>query len=217
MARLSRSRFWSSTAPANGLHHVTNRGVDRNPLFVTAVDRLIFLSLLAFYCHDDGLRVHCFCLMTNHFHLLVVDPRGLLSRMMLRLETAYARYLRDTRSRRGHGHVFGDRFFSRRIGSNRDYRAVVAYILRNPIACKEPLATSPEAYLWSTAAMLVSETTSATFCAELVEGFGGVDAILGRLPAPRTSRLKRARRGVVARCRRGAIRRARRAVWRSAP
>jgi len=194
VARLARNRFWATTAQANGLHHVTNRGVGRNALFRSAADRLVFLSMLASFCLDDGLRVHCFCLMTNHFHLLVEDPRGMLSRMMLRLGTAYARFVRDSSGCRGDGHVFGDRFFSRRIGSARDYQTVVDYILLNPMRCREPLANSPASYLWSSAAIHVSEIQSSTGCTALVELFGGIEALLDTLPRPRTTRLERVRR-----------------------
>jgi REP element-mobilizing transposase RayT len=180
--------------PVNRLHHVTNRGVDRSALFDSPVDRFVFLSILAACCLDDGLRVHAFCLMTNHFHVLVEDPRGLLSHMMLRLQTAYARYRRDTSGRRGSGHVFGDRFFSRTVASARDYRAVVDYILRNPLECNEPLAVSAEAYLWSSASIHVGEKPSALGCAALVERFGGIEALLHSLPRPASARLERARR-----------------------
>jgi len=194
MARLARSRSWTETAPANGLHHVTNRSVGRVPLFRSPLDRLVFLSLLAAFCLDDGLRIHCFCLMTNHFHLLVEDPRGTLSRLMLRLETAYARYHRDSAGRRGDGHVFGDRFFSRRIGTSKYYRAVVEYILLNPLRCAEPLADTAEGYLWSSASMHIGERSAAVGFSALVDSFGGVDGVLESLPRAGTARLLKARR-----------------------
>lgn len=115
---------------------MTNRGVDRSALFSSPVDRLVFLSILAAVCLDSGIRVHAFCLMTNHFHLLVEDPRGLLSHAMLRLETSYARFVRDSTGRRGSGHVCGDRFRSRPTTSALDSRRVVVHILRDPLECR---------------------------------------------------------------------------------
>ena len=173
---------------------MTNRGVDRSALFSSPVDRLVFLSILAAVCLDSGIRVHAFCLMTNHFHLLVEDPRGLLSHAMLRLETAYARFVRDSAGRRGAGHVFGDRFWSRPITGALDYRRVVAYILRNPLACRTPLAQSAGSYPWSNAAALVGTLTAIAWIIGLVEGFGGVEALLASLPKPKTKRLELARR-----------------------
>lgn len=194
MARHARNRFWSDRPQTNLLHHVTNRGVDRSPLFRTAVDRIVFLSMLAAVCLDGGLRVHTFCLMTNHFHLLVEDPRGVLSHAMLRLQTAYARYFRDSAGRRGSGHVFGDRFFSRRVGSTRYYRAVVSYILRNPLACKRPLASAVEGYIWSSAAIHVSEMSSSEGCQALLAAVGGLEAAIEAQPAAGSEYLKRMRR-----------------------
>ena len=193
MPRLARNRSWASGSPANRLHHVTNRGVDRSNLFRSPVDRFVFLSILAAVCLDGGLRIHAFCLMTNHFHLLVEDPRGVLSHAMLRLQTAYARYVRDINGRRGSGHVFGDRFFSRAIGDALDYRRVVDYILRNPLECAEPLAATAEGYLWSSAAAHVAEDSAAEWITKLVASFGGVDALLASLPEPKTKQLELAR------------------------
>ena len=194
MPRLARNRHWASRPAVNRLHHVTNRGVDRQPIFRSPADRIVFLSILAAVCLDSGLCVHAFCLMTNHFHLLVEDPRGLLSHAMLRLETAYARYFRDSAGRRGCGHVFGDRFFSRAFGSARSYRIVVDYILRNPLACDEPLASSAESYLWSSAPIHIAGITSSEGCRTLVDRFGGIDAILASLPRPGSRKFEAVRR-----------------------
>ena len=192
--RLARNRSWASHVLVNRLHHVTNRGVDRSALFDSPLDRFVFLSTLAACCLDDGLRVHAFCLMTNHFHLLVEDPRGLLSHTMLRLQTSYARYRRDASGRRGSGHVFGDRFFSRVVSSKRDYSSVVDYILRNPLECDEPLSATAESYLWSSASIHVGERSSAEGCGALVDRFGGAEVLLAALPRAATTRFERTRR-----------------------
>ncbi len=192
--RLSRNRQWARRSPANRLHHVTNRGVDRSALFSSPIDRLVFLSILAAVCLDSGIRVHAFCLLTNHFHLLLEDPRGMLSHAMLRIETTYARFVRDTSGRRGNGHIFGDRFWSRAITGALDYRRVVAYILCNPLECRTPLAESAGAYTWSSAAAHIGVVTAGAWATGIVELFGGVEAVLGSLPEPKTKQLERARR-----------------------
>ena len=194
MARLARNRFWASRPQANLFHHVTNRGVDRLAIFHSPGDRIVFLSILAAVSLDAGLRIHAFCLMTNHFHLLIEDPRGLLSLAMLRLQTAYARYVRDTTGRRGSGHIFGSRFASRVVSSRRDYRYVVDYVLRNPLETREPLAATAEGYLWSSAAIHIGEIAAEAGCRALVDRFGGVEAVLAALPAPGTKYLERVRR-----------------------
>ena len=173
---------------------MTNRGVGRSIIFNQPIDHFVFVAILASVCLDCGIRVHSFCLLTNHFHLLLEDPRGVLSIAMLRVQTAYARYFRDVYGTRGSGHVFGDRFRSRPITSAHDYRRVVRYILRNPLECRTPLASSAWTFLWSNAAPLVGAIAPATWAADLVAGFGGVDALLASLPKPRTKQLEQLRR-----------------------
>ena len=192
--RLARNRLWAERSPANRLHHVTNRGVDRTALFASPVHRIVFLSMLAAVCLDSGIRVHAFCLMTNHFHLLMEDPRGMLSHAMLRLETAYARFVRDSAGRRGNGHVFGDRFWSRPINGALDYRRVTAYILRNPLECSDPLSDTAAGYTWSSAAAHVGESSARGWASGIVDFFGGADAVLASLPEPKTRKLEHARR-----------------------
>jgi hypothetical protein len=140
--------------------------------------------MLAQVCLDDGLRIHTYCLMTNHFHLLVEDPRGMISRAMLRLQACYARYFNDRSGRRGAGHVFGDRFFSERVTSGRYYDQLVAYILLNPIRCATPLAAKAEDFPWSSAGLHLSTAPSSDFFARLVDRCGGIEALLAGMPAP---------------------------------
>jgi hypothetical protein len=83
--------------------------------------------------------VHVFSLLTNHFHLLVRSPRGLLSSSMRRVEDAYARWFNCRRGR--DGHLFRGRFVSRLIEDPAYWETVVLYIDRNPVEagmCRNP-------------------------------------------------------------------------------
>lgn len=184
MARRERYRLIPECPERPTLLHITNRGAGLRDIFLSPADRLIFLSMLAHVCLDDGLRIHTYCLMTNHFHLLVEDPRGMISRAMLRLQASYARYFNDCRGKRGAGHVFGDRFFSERVTSGRYYDRLVSYILLNPVRCATPLATKAEDYPWSSVRLHLSTAPSSDFFAQLVDSCGGIETLLAGMPAP---------------------------------
>src|SRR5437867_3397624 len=58
------------------LYHVMNRGDRREPIFVDNEDRCLFLETLRETCEKTGWQVHAYCLMGNHFHLVIETPRG---------------------------------------------------------------------------------------------------------------------------------------------
>lgn len=115
-------------------------------IFTPPADHLKFFSLLAFYCIKYRITLHCATLMSNHFHLLLEDPRGNLSAFMQSLEQSYAAYFNISRGQRGVGCVFKGPFWNERVTSLRYYDEVASYILLNPLRCEPPLASRPEAY-----------------------------------------------------------------------
>ena len=64
------------------MHHVMNRGASRRPIFLTLEDRLSFLALLELICMRWSVEVLAFCLMDTHYHLLLRDVHGNLSKAM---------------------------------------------------------------------------------------------------------------------------------------
>jgi REP element-mobilizing transposase RayT len=179
-----KARNQSLLDPSHGpkLYHVGNRGVDRREIFRSQLDYVVFLSILSLACVEDGLVVHTFCLMPNHFHLLIEDPKGMIDRMMLRLQSAYARYFNDSRGARGTGHVFGQRYFLEPVESIGYYDRLVSYILLNPLNCERPLAGTPEGYAWSSASLHTCWQSEAEYCASILDRFGGADAIMASMP-----------------------------------
>lgn len=156
-------------------YHVTNRGVDRCDLFHGDCDRLLFLTLVAEACARTGVICHAFCLMTNHFHLVVEDRRGTLSQFMHRFESAYARIFNATRARPRSGHLFQGRFHSDLIDSPAYFDNACAYVVNNPMRVTPAMAARPDDYAWSSAAFALGPAalTSAIFCADLLQRFGG--------------------------------------------
>lgn len=124
-------------APRPSLHHhythVMNRRVDRTPLFESRQEYDEFASLLGWAQREDSIEITSWCLMPNHWHLVLRpnDPRQ-LSSFMHRLETTHAVGFRSRTGTRGHGSVYGGRFKSFPIPPDRLLRAVV-YVERNPV------------------------------------------------------------------------------------
>jgi REP element-mobilizing transposase RayT len=73
MARKLRVEF------EGAVYHVMNRGDQRERIFVDDEDRRLFLATLGEACAKAGWQIHAFCLMSNHFHLVVETPRANLS------------------------------------------------------------------------------------------------------------------------------------------
>jgi putative transposase len=67
---------------ADAWYHVMNRGAGFQRIFKTIKHRQIFISLLAEVSKLFGVEIHAYCLMGNHYHLLIKTPRGNLSRIM---------------------------------------------------------------------------------------------------------------------------------------
>jgi putative transposase len=140
VARLPRYVF-----PGNGVYHVTARGVDGTAIFRDDADRRGFLGLLGEVVDRHDWLVHAFCLMTNHYHLVVEALRVQLSFGLHRLNGLHAQ--RFNRRYRRTGHLFGDRFWSGSIDSDEELEAACTYVLANPV--RAGLCTRPADWSWS--------------------------------------------------------------------
>ena len=90
--------------------HLTCRGVDEQPIFLSDLDRYELLALLRKATERIGWQVLCWCLMTTHYHLLVVVPRR-AARVVGDADGQLRRTpAGSTRRHRRRGHLFGDRF-----------------------------------------------------------------------------------------------------------
>jgi REP-associated tyrosine transposase len=125
--------------------HVVNRGAARADIFLLDRDRVELGRLLG-EAHDRfEIAVHAYCLMGNHYHLLVESPSGGLSEAMHLVGGVYARHLNERLGR--DGPVFRGRYFSRAVLSPEYLVRVVRYIHRNPLAFMD--LGDLESYRWS--------------------------------------------------------------------
>jgi putative transposase len=115
-----------------GIYHVFNRGNNRRELFRDKFDFASFLSLLAQNQAKYAINLFHYCLMTNHFHLLLrIKSKEDLPQFMHGLQLSYARYFKkkyDTT-----GHILEERFRSPRIAEESYYLQCGRYIERNPV------------------------------------------------------------------------------------
>src|SRR6266853_4762428 len=118
------------------LYHVMNRGDRREKIFADDKDREKFLETLGQACQKTGWQVHGYCLMSNHFHLVIETPQpNLVAGMKWFLGTYTSRY---NRRHKEFGHLFGGRYKSLVVdGSGDGYlKTVCDYVHLNPARAK---------------------------------------------------------------------------------
>ncbi len=126
-------------------HHVVNRGVDRNPIFLDDRDRSRF-GLILGSAHDRfGVTLQAYCLMDNHYHLMIHCPEAVLSESMQFIGSEYAGWFNAVHGRVGH--LFGARFWSAPLSTDTYRLGTLRYIERNSLDIDG--VKSPDAYRWS--------------------------------------------------------------------
>ena len=138
-------------APGDAVYHVLNRANARMTLFEDDGDYLAFQRVLAKACDRVGMRLLAYCVMPNHWHL-VVWPRGDgdLSRFMNWLTLTHTQRWHQHRNSVGNGHVYQGRFKSFPIETSEYLLTVCRYVERNPL--RAGLVTRAEQWPWSSAA-----------------------------------------------------------------
>jgi REP element-mobilizing transposase RayT len=123
------------------------RGIERSLIFRDERDCEELLRRLDLLLLELGFLCFGWVLMPNHLHLLLRSAAARISHLMARLGTGYARYFNERHGRVGH--LFQNRFLSRRVVDDADLIGLVLYVSRNPL--KAGLVTSPSAlelYPW---------------------------------------------------------------------
>ena len=139
MARPLRLEF------AHALYHVTSRGNRREDIYHDDADRQAWLSLLARVCKRFNWTVHAYCLMSNHYHLLVETPEPNLSAGMRQLNGVYTQL-----SNRAHGrvgHVFQGRFKAIVVDKDNYLLELARYVVLNPV--RAGMVQDPGQWPWS--------------------------------------------------------------------
>ena len=128
--------------------HVTQRGVNRAPVFLDPVDYEVYRARLRLVLGDEGIALHAYALMGNHVHLLLTAPRDrALSRAMSRLGPHYVPSFNRRHGRTGT--LWEGRYRSCIVATDHYLLAVHRYVDLNPV--RAGLVTRAEDYRWSSA------------------------------------------------------------------
>lgn len=127
------------------VYHVTSRGNARADIFEDDSDRTLFLDILAKVVARYNWLCHAYCLMGNHYHLLIETPEGNLSAGMRQLNGVYTQAFNRTHQR--DGHLFKGRFKSILVEKDSYLLELSRYTVLNPV--RAGLVTKPEHYPWS--------------------------------------------------------------------
>jgi putative transposase len=112
-------------------HHIMIRGIERRAIFWDDADREDLLRRLAKLALELGFVVFAWVFMPNHVHVVVRSAHARISTLMARLGTGYARRFNERHERVGH--LFQNRFRSRRVVDDADLIGLVLYVVRNPL------------------------------------------------------------------------------------
>ena len=140
-------------------YHVINRGNNQEKIFKNDRDKEKFLEYLAKANQRFSIIIHTYCLMSNHFHLLVETPDPNLSMAMQWINVSYATYFNRKRGR--HGHLFQGRFKAILIDADEYLKHLSRYIHLNPVRAK--MAPTPLKYQWSSYAAFIGKLKTPSF------------------------------------------------------
>jgi len=126
-------------------YHVTSRGDERKEIFRTVADRQRFMEYLSSATTRYGAVIHCYCMMGNHYHLLLQTPHGNLSQIMRHINGAYTTYYNVKRHHAGH--LFQGRYKAIVVEADQYALELSRYVHLNPV--RSGMVASPEDYRWS--------------------------------------------------------------------
>lgn len=146
-------------APPGGLFHITARGNRRQEIFFDDTDRRRFLSVLGVAVSRQTWRCHAYCLMPNHYHLMIETSAADLSVGMHRINCAYANWF--NRRHALDGHLFQGRFHSVLLERAWHLLELSRYIVLNPV--RAGLCHDPVEWRWSSYRASISVAPTPSF------------------------------------------------------
>jgi REP element-mobilizing transposase RayT len=139
MARPLRIEF------AGALYHLTTRGNAKRAIFRDNQDRLLLLDVLKKVADRYNWLCHAYCLMDNHYHLVIETPEGNLSKGMRQLNGIYTQAY--NRRHRRVGHLFQGRYKAILVDKESHFLEVCRYVVLNPVRAQ--VVKEAESWKWS--------------------------------------------------------------------
>ena len=121
------------------------RGIHRQEIFKEDIDYQLFLLTLRKVAKKYNTKIHAYCLMTNHIHLLLETGENNICKIMHKLAGDYAKTYNKRYGYRGH--LFEDRYKSCMVKDDAYFLQTSRYIHLNPV--KAHMVAHPEDYIWS--------------------------------------------------------------------
>ena len=147
MSRPARIEFEFAT------YHVTSRGDRREDIYEDDEDRRIFLKIFADVIEQYNWICHGYCLMSNHYHLLIETPDANLSKGMRQLNGVYSQA--NNRRHQRVGHVFQGRFKGILVNAETYLLELTRYVVLNPVAAN--MVERPEDWRWSSYQAMIGQ------------------------------------------------------------
>jgi putative transposase len=142
----------------NAFYHVMNRGRARQFIFHDEAYYLAFLETISEACTRFKCIVHAYCLMGNHYHILIETPKGDLSRIMRHINGVYTQ--RHNRLQKTDGPLFRGRYKAILVDGDAYLLQLSRYIHLNPMETKPPLVANLADYLWSSYPAYIGRATA---------------------------------------------------------
>jgi putative transposase len=127
------------------LYHVTSRGNARNRIYLDDADYRGFLDLTGEVCERHNWRIHAYCLMGNHYHLVVETPEPTLSQGMRQLNGVYTQDFNRRHAKVGH--LFQGRYTAIVVDKDKYLLELSRYVVLNPVRAR--MVKSPGQWPWS--------------------------------------------------------------------
>lgn len=161
------------------LYHITARGNAQAAIFLSDADREMFLSGLGEAVERFGWLCHAYCLMDNHYHLLIETPEGNLSRGMRQLNGVYTQ--RFNREHRRVGHLLQGRYKAILVERDSYLLELCRYVVLNPMRVN--MVKRIDKYPWSSYPATMGQTSCPNWLS--------TDWLLGQFGKQRTTARKR--------------------------
>ncbi len=156
---------------SGAFYHVTARGDRRENIYDDDTDREKFLAILGQVIKDFNWICHAYCLMDNHYHLLIETPDGNLSKGMRQLNGVFTQA--SNRRHQRSGHLFQGRYKAILVDADTYLMELMRYVVLNPV--RAGMVDHPGKWLWSSYNAMVGEATAPPWLAtdKLLAQFAG--------------------------------------------
>ncbi|MBK7353664.1 MAG: transposase [Nitrosomonas sp.] len=136
-----------------GLYHVTSRGDRREPIYLDDSDRASWLSLFGHVCQRFNWICHIYCLMDNHYHIVVETIEGNLSKGMRQLNGMYTQAFNRRHNRTGH--VYQGRYKAILVEKDSYLLELSRYVVLNPV--RAGLIKNVDQWSWSSYSAMIGK------------------------------------------------------------